>query len=85
MRSKRLAELVPLFREEDPHSFDTHLLHGREGHHADLANFVEAEGFEIVMDPDDNELSFIRRQGRTVGEIVGDVEAKIKMYVQKSR
>ena len=62
------------------------LLRGTTGHHSDLAKQVEALGFAVLKDSDNNELSTIRLVGVwgndgediVVGSIRGDAEAVIE-------
>ena len=50
---------------------------GRTGAHADLANELEAAGFVVQIDSEDNERSVVIHDGTVVGEIRGDAEAEL--------
>lgn len=52
--------------------------------HYTMANRLEAMGFEIVMDPDDDEISYVAIPGvedfsiRVIAKIVGDYVAQLE-------
>lgn len=59
--------------------------HGMTGAHTDLANCLEAAGFLVEMNPENNERSQIRVHGSDLayGEIRGDAEAEIVVAISE--
>lgn len=59
--------------------------------HYTMANKLETMGFEIVMDPDDNEISYVAIPGiedfsiRVIAKIVGDYEARLEFSQPKRK
>lgn len=64
---------------------DAHEINGQTGSHYDLARLLESQGFQVELDPDNNERSIVARPGnedfgaREIGEIVGDAEAEVRI------
>lgn len=58
-------------------------LSGKTGTHFDLAKQVEAIGYEVRIDSENNKRSEIVLQDCVVGEIIGDEEAAIKVMTRE--
>jgi hypothetical protein len=61
-------------------------INGTKNSHYDLARHAASKGFEVVADSEDNQKSWIARQGdedfadRIIGEIIGDEDAAIDIF-----